>query len=133
MRGCLLGLWIIIILLTSGLLCFVRVSVVTRSRGILFMLGIILIVIATLTPNIFSITFVILPVPGFDCFSRRRAYKLVRTESTDTFLYNALVHVFVTVHSKYPSSPPSHFICNSKELGRYDDGQARWEPRLKYQ
>ena len=40
MRGCLLGLWIIIILLTSGCLCFVRVCVVSRSRGILFILGI---------------------------------------------------------------------------------------------
>ena len=44
----------------SGFLCFVRVSVVTRSRGILFILGIILIVISLPRPNAFSITFVIL-------------------------------------------------------------------------
>ena len=75
MRGCLLGLWIIIILLTSGFLCFVRVSVVTRSQGILFILGIILIVIPLPRPNAFSITFIIFSVPGFDCSSRRHTVK----------------------------------------------------------
>ena len=67
MRGCLLGLWIIIILLTSGFVCFVRVSVVIRSRDILFISGIILIVIPLPRPNAFSITFIIFSVPRFDC------------------------------------------------------------------
>ena len=72
-----MGLWIIIILLTSGFLCFVRVSVVTRSRGILFILGIILIVIPLPRPNAFSITFIIFSVPGFDFSSRRQTYQLI--------------------------------------------------------
>ena len=71
---------IIIILLTSGFLCFVRVSLVTSSRGILFILGIILIIIPLPRPNAFSITIVILPVPGFDCSSRRHTYQLILGE-----------------------------------------------------
>ena len=80
MRGCLLELRIIIILLTSGLHSFVRVSLVTRSHGIHFILGIILIVIPHPRPNAFSITIAILPVPGCDCSSRRHTYQFIYGE-----------------------------------------------------
>ena len=76
MRGCLLGLWIIIILLTSGFLCFVRASVVTRSRGLLFILAIILIVITNPIPNAFSITFIIFSVSDLNCSSGRNTNQL---------------------------------------------------------
>ena len=49
-------------------------AVVIRSRGILFILGIILIVIPLPRPNAFSITFIIFSVPGLDCSSRRHIY-----------------------------------------------------------
>ena len=70
-------LWIIIILLTSGFVCFVRVSLVTRSRGTLFILGIILIIIPLPRPKALSITFIIFSVPGFDCSGRRHTYELI--------------------------------------------------------